>query len=75
MHLVRRMRELLEILCGRGRSVAEKSNEQVSTAVSNSYIYRLYDEKEGNTGFISPRKPMYRRPERAARGRLFRFPR
>ena len=38
-------------------------------------IYRLYDEKEGNTGFISPRKPIYRRPERVARGRLFRFPR
>ena len=38
-------------------------------------IYRLYDEKEGNTGFISPRKPMYRRPERAARWRLFWFPR
>ena len=37
------------------------------------YKYRLYDEKEGNTGFISPRKPMYRCPERVARGRLFQF--
>ena len=38
-------------------------------------IYRLDDGFEVSTGFRSPRKPMYRRPERAARGRLFRFPR
>ena len=37
--------------------------------------YRLDDGFEVSTGFRSPRKPMYRRPERAARGRLFRFPR
>ena len=40
-----------------------------------SIKYRLDDGFEVSTGFRSPRKPMYRRPERAARGRLFRFPR
>ena len=35
--------------------------------------YRLDDESEVSTGFRTPRKPMYRRPERVARGRLFGF--
>ena len=39
------------------------------------FKYRLDDEFEVSTGFRSPRKPMYRRPKRAARGRLFWFPR
>ena len=37
--------------------------------------YRLYDETEVYTWFRTPRKPMFRRPERAARGRLIWFPR
>ena len=33
--------------------------------------YRLDDGFEVSTGFRSPWKPMYRRPEYAARGRLY----
>ena len=43
--------------------------------VSKGTKYRLYAGFEVTTEVRSPRKPMYRPPERVARGHLFRFPR